>query len=468
MFGNVLRCDAFSNESFHTYKIIKMKKILTLLLSIILANALYCQDILMLKNGDEIKVKVTEINSDNIKYRKWENQAGPTYTTLKSEIFKIKYSNGTQDVFRIQESTKPVVNEVSSEEVKKKQAVKTLEQYVTNSISKSEVIELKSFTKINGTLQNMFGQIIYDVEFAVQIHFRKKGYLVGNGLVGYWSSDFYVYPYVPDLQSTGQQFMYTVSSVEEGNNFLLGCKAKMTGSDNGFEVKEIKISSVTSLGETHADTQPQENLTSRNTTDLAKPIISSAEKEAISRSYVGELTAGQKNGKGKMVFGNGSIYEGEWKDDKRNGEGVLTLPNGVKYVGAWKDDENYGIFKCSYPNGANYEGEMKGDKREGKGKLTFIRGTYTGDWKDDIRSGQGELLFTTGDKYIGEFKDNKENGNGLWQGIPNEKGDRFDDKGIFKDGQLLNGTTTSISKNGTKYVAEVTNGDLGKFKKIKE
>ena len=34
-----------------------------------------------------------------IKYKKWENLEGPVYNIDKKEVFMIKYSNGSKDVF---------------------------------------------------------------------------------------------------------------------------------------------------------------------------------------------------------------------------------------------------------------------------------------------------------------------------------------------------------------------------------
>lgn len=59
----------------------------------------YSQDIIILKNGDEIKSKVIEVTPDLVKYKKWANQDGPIYSSTKTEIFMIKYANGAKDVF---------------------------------------------------------------------------------------------------------------------------------------------------------------------------------------------------------------------------------------------------------------------------------------------------------------------------------------------------------------------------------
>lgn len=59
----------------------------------------FSQDIIILKNGDEIKAIVSDIEFDAIKYKKFDNQSGPNYSIKKSEVYMIKYINGTKDVF---------------------------------------------------------------------------------------------------------------------------------------------------------------------------------------------------------------------------------------------------------------------------------------------------------------------------------------------------------------------------------
>lgn len=73
-----------------------MKKLLSLLLwlSPFLINA---QDVITLKNGNEINVKVTEVTSEEVKYKK--SDSSPIYSLKKNEVFMIKYKDGTKDVF---------------------------------------------------------------------------------------------------------------------------------------------------------------------------------------------------------------------------------------------------------------------------------------------------------------------------------------------------------------------------------
>ena len=55
-------------------------------------------DIIILKDGQELKVKVLEIGPNEIRYKMCGNLTGPTYSKNKSEVFMIKYPNGTKDV----------------------------------------------------------------------------------------------------------------------------------------------------------------------------------------------------------------------------------------------------------------------------------------------------------------------------------------------------------------------------------
>ena len=76
-----------------------MKKTLLILATLCCGNLLWSQDIITLKSGEEVKAVVQEIGADYVKYKKFENKNGPTYTMQKSAVFMIKYENGTKDVF---------------------------------------------------------------------------------------------------------------------------------------------------------------------------------------------------------------------------------------------------------------------------------------------------------------------------------------------------------------------------------
>lgn len=55
-------------------------------------------DVIALKNNEEISAKVLEISQTEIKYKKCDNLNGPTFIIPKSNVAKIKFSNGTIEV----------------------------------------------------------------------------------------------------------------------------------------------------------------------------------------------------------------------------------------------------------------------------------------------------------------------------------------------------------------------------------
>lgn len=63
-------------------------------LAVFFANA---QDVIWKKDGTKILAKVIEVNTDNIKYKKYSNQSGPIYTLYISSISSINYQNGDRE-----------------------------------------------------------------------------------------------------------------------------------------------------------------------------------------------------------------------------------------------------------------------------------------------------------------------------------------------------------------------------------
>ena len=57
-------------------------------------------DNMLLRSGEEIPVKIIEIGTSEIKYKKCDNLEGPTISILKKNVFMITYSNGSKDVFK--------------------------------------------------------------------------------------------------------------------------------------------------------------------------------------------------------------------------------------------------------------------------------------------------------------------------------------------------------------------------------
>ena len=92
--------NATANLKICNYKTYTMNRIiLTLAILFASVSAVFAQDVIVLLNAEEIQAKVLIIGIDEITYKKWDNQEGPSYQISKAEVFYIKYANGSKDVF---------------------------------------------------------------------------------------------------------------------------------------------------------------------------------------------------------------------------------------------------------------------------------------------------------------------------------------------------------------------------------
>lgn len=74
------------------------KYVVLSILFLSLSFGIHAQDVIIKKNGEELKTKVVEVSKDEIKYRMWDYLDGPIYKISTSEIFMVKYQNGKKDV----------------------------------------------------------------------------------------------------------------------------------------------------------------------------------------------------------------------------------------------------------------------------------------------------------------------------------------------------------------------------------
>ena len=82
-----------------------MKNILLFILFLCSSNIIKAQDTLSTRYGENILVKVIEVGTTEVKYKKLDNLNGPDFTILKSDLLMIKYENGTSEKFSKEEKT---------------------------------------------------------------------------------------------------------------------------------------------------------------------------------------------------------------------------------------------------------------------------------------------------------------------------------------------------------------------------
>jgi hypothetical protein len=77
-----------------------MKNLLLIILFASFSNIIKAQDTLTMRSGENVIVKIIEVGTSEVKYKKVDNLNGPIISILKSEVSMIQYENGSKDVFK--------------------------------------------------------------------------------------------------------------------------------------------------------------------------------------------------------------------------------------------------------------------------------------------------------------------------------------------------------------------------------
>ena len=91
--------------------------------------------------------------------------------------------------------------------------------------------------------------------------------------------------------------------------------------------------------------------------------------------YQGTFMQGKREGKGTMVWDDGTVFEGVWRNDQRL-FGRLIMNNGFTYIGHFKNDKIDGpCEQLLLPNHTIFEGEFVQGKNVPIGLLLYPNGT---------------------------------------------------------------------------------------------
>ena len=77
-----------------------MKKIVSAITLMLFGLTAMAQDIITTKDGDDIQAKILEVTTTELKYKKYTNLNGPTFTISKSDVLIVRYENGEKEVFK--------------------------------------------------------------------------------------------------------------------------------------------------------------------------------------------------------------------------------------------------------------------------------------------------------------------------------------------------------------------------------
>lgn len=89
----------------------------------------------------------------------------------------------------------------------------------------------------------------------------------------------------------------------------------------------------------------------------------------IQAKYEGEWITGKdiRQGKGKLIWSDGSMYEGWWMNNMTNGRGRLIHADGDVYDGQWLNDKQHGYGQYFHVDGSKYEGFWNQGQYHGQG-----------------------------------------------------------------------------------------------------
>lgn len=163
--------------------------------------------------------------------------------------------------------------------------------------------------------------------------------------------------------------------------------------ESGGEERVVKIQASIRghLGRKTAKCQLSNNF-DKGDLEINKPEYSSDTinqiRETLAKFHFGDEFA--TDGKHRVMkpitmLENGSKYEGEWLktsgEEVRDGRGVLIWLDGSRYEGYWRDNQANGRGRLIHADGDVYEGQWLNDKAHGKGVYTHTdQSEYQGEW----------------------------------------------------------------------------------------
>ena len=77
-----------------------MKKYLLILLAVLGAQLVMAQDVIVKINGEELQARVLEITTTDVMYLSADTTDTLNYRIAKTEVFMIRFANGTKEVFQ--------------------------------------------------------------------------------------------------------------------------------------------------------------------------------------------------------------------------------------------------------------------------------------------------------------------------------------------------------------------------------
>lgn len=126
-----------------------------------------CQDVITKTDGSSLQVKVTDIEDAVIKYKKFDNQEGPTYSINKKDVVTIAYKNGSVDKFS-EEEAKPAASGSTSGklDLDDENTIRQIEALAKNA---GESVLSKCTGKVDNARTEIFYDGVYKDDFTHEL-----------------------------------------------------------------------------------------------------------------------------------------------------------------------------------------------------------------------------------------------------------------------------------------------------------
>ena len=117
------------------------------------------------------------------------------------------------------------------------------------------------------------------------------------------------------------------------------------------DIKPIKSTRNTTKNPSTSNKPPSTQAPTNSTTTITSPSTNTTNiRNMRTVQYTGDLIAGKRQGRGKLVYSNGSVYEGEFSQHQCHGVGRLTAADGTVYDGLWWYGQMYGEGRITFPD----------------------------------------------------------------------------------------------------------------------
>ncbi len=171
------------------------------------------------------------------------------------------------------------------------------------------------------------------------------------------------------------------------------------------------------------------------------------------KSYKGQWAEGVFDGKGTLVYNDGSMYQGEFKDGLMCG-GTYIYADGISYRGSWEHGVMSGQGRLFDQNGKlMFSGKWNNGQKHGEGTSYYSNSEYEeAIYVEGEKNGPATYYFNTGAYAKGKYIDDKKEGK--WDCY--DANNHLIQTEIYKNGKLIKTRQNKIKKGWISFKQKIS------------